>query len=68
ALAVTGIAGPSGGTAEKPVGLVHIAAARRGHRTLHRRLKLGALPRETIRLAAVSAVLELGLAQAVTPE
>lgn len=39
-LGVTGVAGPGGGTPEKPVGRVHVAAADDA-RTLHRRLDLG---------------------------
>lgn len=37
AVACTGVAGPGGGSASKPVGLVHLAAARDGGRVLHRR-------------------------------
>ncbi len=36
-VAVTGIAGPSGGSEEKPAGLVHLAVAYAGHQTHHRR-------------------------------
>jgi nicotinamide-nucleotide amidase len=58
ALAVTGIAGPGGATKDKPVGLVHIAAARAGHATLHRAFRFSG-DRTTVRLQAVEAALEL---------
>lgn len=52
-VAVTGVAGPGGGTASKPVGLVHCAAARKGRPTLHRELRLGDIGREAVRLETV---------------
>jgi nicotinamide-nucleotide amidase len=58
-VAVTGIAGPGGGKEEKPVGLVHIAAARAGEPTLHRECRFGDIGRSTIRLASVEAALEM---------
>ena len=58
-VAVTGIAGPGGGTDEKPVGLVHIAAARAGEATLHREYRFGDIGRSEIRLASVEAALML---------
>jgi len=58
AVAVTGIAGPGGGTAEKPVGLVHIAAAR-GARILHRECRFGDVGRGPVRLKTVEAALEM---------
>ncbi len=53
AVAVTGVAGPGGGTAEKPVGLVHIAAARQG-RLLHERCDFGDRGRADIRELTVA--------------
>lgn len=35
AVSITGIAGPTGGTPEKPVGLVHFSCMRRGQPALH---------------------------------
>ncbi len=55
ALATTGIAGPGGGSNEKPVGLVHIAMASR-HSTLHQR-HVFAGDRESVRLQAALAAL-----------
>jgi len=59
AVAVTGVAGPGGGSPEKPVGLVHCAAARRGLPTLHRVLRLGDIGREKVRIETVRVAVEL---------
>ncbi len=58
AIAITGIAGPDGGTAAKPVGLVHIAGARDGRETLHL-ARVFSGDRDDVRLASVSAGLGL---------
>lgn len=59
AVAVTGIAGPDGGTAEKPVGLVHIAAARRGGPTLHEEKRFGDVGRHEVQAETVAAAFDL---------
>jgi nicotinamide-nucleotide amidase len=59
AVAVTGIAGPGGGSPEKPVGLVHIAVARQGKEMLHERRLFGEIGRDEIRIASVEAALKL---------
>ncbi len=58
-VSITGVAGPSGGTAEKPVGLVFIGlTSSRG--VLHRRLAFGSEPgRQGIRHLASQAALNL---------
>jgi len=53
AVAVTGIAGPGGGTAAKPVGLVHFAAASRGARLVHRERRFGDIGRAEVRRLSV---------------
>lgn len=59
AVSVTGVAGPGGGSAEKPVGLVHFAAARRGQPLLHLERRFGDLGRSAIRLESVRTALDL---------
>jgi nicotinamide-nucleotide amidase len=58
AAGITGVAGPGGGSAEKPVGLVHIAASRAGGETLHER---NVFPgdRQAVRLASVRVALAM---------
>ena len=57
ALAVTGIAGPDGGTAEKPVGLVYIGCHVNGNTVVERNVFLGT--RREVREQSVGAALAL---------
>lgn len=57
ATAITGIAGPDGGTEEKPVGLVYIACSVKGRMTVKKYLFSG--NRDKVRESAVSAALAL---------
>jgi nicotinamide-nucleotide amidase len=59
AVAITGVAGPGGGSADKPVGLVHFATAVPGGPTETRVLHLGDIGREPVRLASVETALEM---------
>ncbi len=66
AVSVTGVAGPGGGTAEKPVGLVHFACARRGGGTARAEQRFGPLSRDEIRTASVLHALNM-LIEAAQP-
>lgn len=57
-VSITGIAGPGGGSADKPVGLVHFAASGPSG-LIHAEHRFGDLGRETIRLESVRAALRL---------
>lgn len=59
AVAVTGVAGPGGGSAEKPVGLVHLCARAKGQPPLHREMRYGDLGRAGIRMATVRTALDM---------
>jgi nicotinamide-nucleotide amidase len=52
-VAVTGIAGPGGGSKDKPVGLVHFACAARGDRLVHVEMRYGDIGRAQVRHQSV---------------
>jgi nicotinamide-nucleotide amidase len=58
-VAITGIAGPGGGTKQKPVGLVHFAAASRDGRRVARRRLFGKIGRRRVRERSVAEALQL---------
>ncbi len=63
-VAITGVAGPGGGSPEKPVGLVHFTSARRGGETVHVEKRFGDIGRAEVRRAAIVTALEMLAARA----
>ena len=58
-VAITGVAGPGGGTSEKPVGLVHFACAMKDAASVHVERRFGDLGRAGIRRAAILTALKM---------
>jgi len=52
-VAITGVAGPGGGTPEKPVGLVHFAASTRAGALTHHEARYGDIGRAEVRQKSV---------------
>lgn len=59
AVAVTGVAGPGGGSAEKPVGLVHLCVQAQDRPPRHREMRYGDIGRGAIRMATVETALDM---------
>jgi len=67
AVAITGVAGPGGGSADKPVGLVHFATSSRSGALTHAEMRYGDIGRANVRhrsvlqaLAMLKAIVESG--------
>jgi nicotinamide-nucleotide amidase len=59
AVAVTGVAGPSGGTVQKPVGLVYVAVEQKGKPAVAQRFNFSDMSRQDVRLSSVREALRL---------
>src|SRR5262249_8806213 len=67
-VSITGIAGPGGATPRRPVGLVHLAAAARDGRIIHRECRFGAIGRTAVRLRSVVEALRMLMELARGPQ
>jgi nicotinamide-nucleotide amidase len=63
-VAITGVAGPGGGSTEKPVGLVHFAMATKDGGLAHREKRYGDIGRSEVRRLSVIEALTMLLQQA----
>ena len=64
AVAITGVAGPGGGTVQKPVGLVYVAVEQRGKPAVAQRFNFTDMSRQDVRLSSVREALRM-LSEAV---
>jgi nicotinamide-nucleotide amidase len=59
ALSITGVAGPGGGTLQKPVGLVFFGLARKGCDPKAAEMRFGVIGRDAVRSAAIASAIDL---------